>query len=852
MLVDSYAHWAERSTGHILLRPLESPWDTTKIHWWMRRSPDGTYWMHNSSCSLFDIRSPTVEMISSRLASIEASEQLIVTLSSDHRLCVELPRYHLRFTLQGNSLLSENHPGFTVDNLKTIGTFVGLRNRLVLIPPSNKLYTRRRLIVPRGKFHIVHTQDHVEVTIKTDGFKRVYYHEYEVDETLGRLVDNGDILSRFTKIYIHAITGFCLPDPLSGLTGTEMAIEELRSSSCLSFQKLQDIELRMLCKIRAIAPRREWYPSHLQTMQTIHWHPQLSFLSQHDDFVFYSSNILQHAERMVSGGQSPQQFNFTPDVRLQNRAAFRRGWCYTISLQRFPLPKDNQYSSGDRGDGAGCNCASESEVASLAAIILHPRNYVDPTQNLWAILEEWMTLNDKRKVAMEYSQEWCKPKWRQMWLTLCRQLRGIRTSSLLFPLATAMYTSPEDRQLMHTLLAFATDESLWNYNLPVSPGVPNSTAYDLSKGTKPDRAALRKILHEAADFEESPFYDAAKWDSYNLEQQRLALAHFKEELELQVQDAVARLIAQWPCENPQTPRRSNGSSWIFGLQEVMDKIRGCFASWYRNSVLYQHIAEVQPILTAISLRSTRLSSLPYNVRLSEQAPHQKGLETGTVSLLSLIGQRTPPTLPPPPSQISGIFTMASRIPHTSTDLEPELTGLFTLFQNSRDCLLQKYGEQLDASRQAMARQPIPTLSEPPTESECKDHVIACESHFNKTLSIILNALQPLKAQEQTLAADLWPRLTLRTILSLLSHITRGCLSELWRDTLMRLADSLLIVQRARRLHTLTIAGDKLSLERELQNVVPEDECHAEWQLVQVLSIYPTTHIVHNPSFSAID
>lgn len=788
-------------------------------------------------------------MISSRLASIEASEQLLVTLSSDHRLCVELPRYHLQFTLQGNSLLSENHPGFTVDSPKTIGTFVGLRNRLVLVPPSNKLCTRRRLIVPCGKIHIVRTQDHVEVTIDTDGSKHVSYHEYEVDETLGRLVDNGDMLSRFTKIYIHAITSFCLPDPLSGLTGTEMAIEELRSSSCLSFQRLQDPELRMLCKIRAVAPRREWYPSHLQTMQTIHWHPELSFLYQHDDFVFYSSIILQHAERMLSGGLSSQWVDFIPDVRLQDRAAFRRGWCYTVSLQRFPLLEDIQYSSGDRGDGASCNYASESEVASLAAIILRPRNYVHPARNLWAIFDGWGTLNDKCEVAVEYSHEWCKPKWCQMWLTLCRQLRGIRTSSLLFPLSVAAYTSPEDHQLVHTLLAFATDGSLWTYNLPVLQGVPDSTAYDLSKGTEPDHAALHKILREAADSEESPFYDAAEPGSF---EQWLAYAQFKAELELQAQDAATQLIDQWPCENPQTPRRSDGSSWVFPLQEVMDKIRDCFASWYRNYVLYQYIAEVQPILTAISLRSAHLPSLPYNVRLSEQAPHQKGLEIGTVSLLSLIGQRTPPTLPPPPRQISGIFTMSSRIPHTSIDLEPELSRLFASFQNSRDCLLQRYGEQLDASRQAMSSQPIPILSESPTESECKDHVIACESHFNKTLSIVLNALQPLKAQEQILAADLWPRLTSRTILSLLSHTTIGCLSELWRDTLMRLADSLLIVQRARRLHTLTIAGDKLSLERELQNVVLEDECHAEWQLVQVLSISSTTHIVHNPSFSATD
>lgn len=828
----------ERPAGHIELRPIESPWDTAETRWRMRRRLDGTYQMHNSSCSLLDIRSPTVYMISSRLASIEASEHLIVTRSSDRRLSVDLPRYRLQFSLRGNDLLSENHPGFIVDSVQTIGTFFGLHSQLVLAPSSGKLYARKRLIVPRGNIHIHPSQDHVEITIDAKGTKNVHYHEYEVDETLGQLVDNGDLLSRFTKIYLHAITSFCLPDPLSGLTGTEMAIEELRSSSCLSFQKLQDPEFRMLGEIRAVAPRREWYPAHCQLMQTMEWHPSISFLSQHDDFIHYSSIIMQHAERMLPHDQRRQRFDITPDVRLQDRAVFRRGWCYPASLQRFPLLEDVRYSHEERKDGSDCGHANEPEVASLSTVILHPGNFITPVGNLWEIFEEWSTLHDAREVKIEYSHKWWKPKWREIWLPLCRALRDIRTPSLLFTLSTAAYTSPRDRQLVHTLLAFATEASLWQHP-PMSAGVPNVLVYDLRKGTKPDRAALESILRGAAYFEDSPFYDATfevgRWGNRNMEQRRSAFAVFEATLESQAKEAVGQLIDQWPCENPRSPSLLDGSSWLFNLPELMPHIRGRFSSWYHNYTLHQHIAAVQRTLNTVRLRSARLSPLPYPAPLSsEEAPRREGPSLCAVSLISLIGQRDPPKLPPSPSQISGEFMTMPIAPHTHTDCD--LKPLFALFQDSCKPMLQKYGEHLEASHQAMTRQRSSTFLKSPTESECKGHVVACENQFKAALSVIVKVLEPANYQVQTFLAGLWPHLTVRTILGLLSHQTINRLSKPWRDTIMQLAYSLLIFQRARRIHLLHVANDKLSLEKELQNIVPENERNPDWQLIQVLSI----------------
>ena len=607
----------------------------------MCRSPDGTYKMYNSSLSLLDIKSKTASMVSSLLAPIEAPENLILTLSSDFRLSVELPWYRLWFRLQEGHLLSENHPGFFVDNARTIGTFIGLQSRLVLAPSSTKLYARKQLIVPSGTIRVGSSGDHVELTVDTEGAHHVSYHEYEIDKTLGQVVDNGDLLSCFTKVYIHAITSFCLPDPLSGLTGTEMAIEELRSPSCLSFQNLQDPEFCMLCKIREVAPWREWYPKHMPDMQTIHWHPHLSFLSQHDDFVLYSSIILQHANTL-SDAQSRRWFDATRDDHLQDRAMFCRVCHYAASLQRNPSPEDIQYSCGERTDNVDCDHASESEVARLSTIIRQPKYHVNPVWDLWATFKKWTLLNGTCAVETKYSHKWCRPKWSEVWLPLCFKLQGARTSSLLFTISTAAYTSPGDHQLVQMLLMLATDESLWRCKQPLFAG---ASVYDLSKGTKPDHTVLQQSILSQA-YEYSLLYDVI----IGMGAGSLSETRFNATLQSQVNNAICQLFDQWPCENPRDPTPSVGTGWLFDLLQAMREVKGHFALWYCNHALHEHIVEVQRTLDAISVRNP----LPQHpaLRLNSQAPLRRGRDPCAMSLLALTGERVPPGLPPAPTQIS--------------------------------------------------------------------------------------------------------------------------------------------------------------------------------------------------------
>ena len=96
-----------------------------------------------------------------------------------------------------------------------IGTLIGLRNKIVL---KENTSTKRMVLVPVGEISFRKRNSHTQVSIDTETVTRS--QAYNVDERLGRLIDNGSAHSKLLAAYLHALTSFCLPDPLTGRTRT--------------------------------------------------------------------------------------------------------------------------------------------------------------------------------------------------------------------------------------------------------------------------------------------------------------------------------------------------------------------------------------------------------------------------------------------------------------------------------------------------------------------------------------------------------------------------------------------------------------------------------------------------------
>jgi len=257
LFVENYAHWLDlpdsqdQSNCEIELRPLESLWESSPQNWRIHFSiAHHSEMRKESSILLLDIYKPTFSMISTRLKPLERGEYLTVTCSPEGRsLSVDLPRYMLSFLLNGEGQLeSENLPGMVIDSNQSTGTMFGLSSQLVLRPKESlamELPRSRRVIIPYGDVHFEPKGDHVGVEVLTGSQDRVQYQEYKIDTDLGCLVGNVSLVSKLYKVYLHAVSSYCLPDPLTARTGTEEALSELGSASCLSFQTLGSDEAKL-------------------------------------------------------------------------------------------------------------------------------------------------------------------------------------------------------------------------------------------------------------------------------------------------------------------------------------------------------------------------------------------------------------------------------------------------------------------------------------------------------------------------------------------------------------------------------------------------------------------------------
>ena len=281
-LVQNYTHWLDLSNSEIELRPIENPWESSTQNWRIRFSHASYSRMcREPSLFLIDIRSPTFQMISTSLRPLESANNLIITYSyNDGKLSVDLPRFRLSFFLNDSNLLeSQNLPGMVIDLNQSTGTMFGLSDQLVLRakdPIAAQLPRSRRVIIPHGELHITEHGDHVSIDVDTRSHIHVKYFEYNIDTDLGCLIGNVSLISKLYKVYLHALSSHCLPDPLTGRTGTEEALHELSSASCRSFQKLGATEIDLLGQIATLTPNRTFYPDHLKVMQRIDWSSSLA------------------------------------------------------------------------------------------------------------------------------------------------------------------------------------------------------------------------------------------------------------------------------------------------------------------------------------------------------------------------------------------------------------------------------------------------------------------------------------------------------------------------------------------------------------------------------------------------
>ncbi|KAJ6555850.1 hypothetical protein B0H19DRAFT_1376856 [Mycena capillaripes] len=848
-LVDHYTHWlllGQSTRSTVEFRPRATWWKTNTDNW---RIECCSSQMNRGTFYMVDIHSSTFQMCWDRVAALEERCYLTVTVDCKPGglLKVELPRYKLSFFVNENKdLESLDLRAMVIDINQSAGTFFGLSRQLVLRakdPNANESGhpSRRILIVPFGDLVLRISGHHVKVDVILSGGELQYF-KYDINTDLGFLKAT-TLTAGFFKILLHACTSHPLIDQLTGRTGTEEALSELTSSRSFSFQSLCDKDTALLKKIASLSPGRQFYPKHLEVMETVSWGVLLP-LAQHHAFHPLANSILQFAEELgvfrptTASASAPLALEARSE-QLHYRSASELSKLYSAEFAHFSnsCADDREYyppvNMRLRSGTTESRVVSASNAADTAALVQRWPSYLDTVSDLRRQVESWHDVSGNAGLpsAISYNKSFTQsgflpPIWCSLYTQCVNERTAIGSSKLTFTLATIAYQLPEYRSILPTLLSFASVGNAFHaYPCPNYP----DHVYDFTLGQSPLRDDLIRFMSTSAvPLEQTSFANLPKeWGETPDQFQSRCIREYNTERDRQIALAVQHLLGQWPCEQPillpQDLLRADGF-W----ERVLQRFRHCF----RNRDFHEHLGHVESLLRQ---HHGPLDS-PMEVYQLHSIPYHPTPAFRPITLHQLIqresaalGSSTPTV---PVVKLKSVFVNTTR---STAELDRILRNLSVGNAHSPNPKLhQLYIDAIERSRKKLDSQEAAPSFSTPTMNALVRYNAKCRNAVDEIMCSILSILEPQTSLPRE--AGQTPRINIRALLSeLLSFAT---LPPCWQEKLVALAQSFIRLQRSQRLlrfFNLKMAGD---LSRELANHTFErDEAFQkpEWLLIQIES-----------------
>jgi hypothetical protein len=845
LFVKEYAHWLHLRSGVVEFRPLTDQWKNCNENWSLQLNNTNTSSILPARISaknrhgltfLCDIRSPTVAMFSGQLRALEVPGYIHIHFAPTKtpEVMAELPRYRLSFVINAaHKIECQSISNMVIDERQSVGTLIGLRNQLVLRARNEQVprFSHSRLVlIPHGTLTFSdNAHHHTSVEVKNDGDRWISYHQYWVDHTLGRLTSTADLHSRLYKIHLHAVTSHCLPDPLTGRTGTEEALDELACGASMSFQTMTSDNAKRLQEIACLTPKHEYYPKGMRCMQTVYW-SSLPPLAQHYGFHALTQSILKYAcsVEVFQGpaGADLKQLLAPRHELLQSRAAQRLNKLYPHDvLPSLPTLSfhcsDVDYVSRDRNPDS----ATQDENAAFWASSLVGRQLARPTYvslDLLSVLEQWKHIKGPSdQLTLTYNSAWLTaPDLPDQWLSLyniCRlhHNKTIRYK-MAFTLSSMAFANEDLRGLVPVLVAFATHTNLQQ----VSP--PECDFYDLSDGYDPEKATVQKhVLDAAYSFEESPS-DRLTRDPYETDdafrlRQIIDFDDNKKKIAEQLTESIMVCLGS---QSYLSSSDVSGHFWEwYDLAACLMKVNAYVASCSNNRQLREHMRCVQSVIGASSSPlGVTMSSAEVSMRFSPamRRGHQSGNIVNLSNLLCYpnfpVVEKQLPVSPPE----GGLRQTVLLTNMTSLgDL------LADLYNHTQQPVRHHFGTDLKDSYNDLL------LQHPPKGIGCLPHLTAlegyrqqCKHYMGRVYNSIKTTLRPSPSQLADSVLEisgLWPRLTRRTLLSRLSYVYRGALTPSAKETLVAQARAVLSYQHSQRLLEAAVHCQVEDFFKELDN-----------------------------------
>lgn len=654
-MADFY-HWLDLETGDIEFRPVENRWQSSASSWYLTvdRQQPGHYTMRRGGKTLIDLHSGLSSQIFNTLGTLDNRGYIHIMQSADGTIEAELIRLRLRFFINRDGLLECKEFAATVDSNQDIGCFYGLVNKLVL-KDSAKEATGRSVVVPYGGITISQNTPCALVTITPlQKESCVRYFRYRLNEHLRTLQGPHDILPSLYRCYLHAITGYVLPDPFTGRLGTDEALRGLRQQCLKSAAPLDTDCISMLNNMAALTPTRNLYPEHLREMQTVRWNSSLSQLSQHDEFYVVTEDIIRYTSRFSSFhmGISQEKPYCCGDSGLLERARkINSRWrCGDFGGTPAPSREEVIYKARD----VYCSSERGQRVYETASLIrdwpakVHCADILQESEN-------WETISAKEldgTCTGEYNLSFTD-SFGSLY-NFCRHSKQGRDSFKLMSLFSMVsFGNATNAGLIRAFLAIAFSGQFQDLSIPSSQNPKVSFPFHLSAGEDFVLEDIQKAIKDScAPFRASNTY-LQTWEEAEIAQ--AASDNHNREVSAMVDECCRQIESQWPCISPVLQRSSEIRR--IDLAKASRLCRELCKTWRKNEFVMSDIRVVQKRLQAFQTSEVRQYTVDPPCRHVEPKSSLVPSQRSKHSWLPGSPQASPPI--GRPCQLSGTATCLS-------------------------------------------------------------------------------------------------------------------------------------------------------------------------------------------------
>ena len=833
--VEDYVHWYDGDGGYVEFRPAEEPWVPSDSNWRLHKIAAQDIWqLSKEGLHLINVESPTAKLLSEFLEPIEKPPKVHCIFNPvSSGLHIDIPRLRLEFSLQSgcSSIQSRQYCGMSIDADQSLDTLLGLQNKLVMVHETSG---DRLVLVPEGNVSWYRDGDHVAVNIGWQPESRV--HAFSIDRQRGRLADNSSLQSKLHLCYLHALTSFCLPDPLTQRTGTEEALSILRSGSVRSFDQLQPENCEILAKIAALTPERRYYPENERVMQSVYWCHNLGYLAQHGGFYLEVVEILKQDHRMRifhpdTSVKHPSLPHIEADLlkREQIRSsAFRVSG---FGAEDHALEYDQHYSSLDRSH----NSPSCSDVYTLCRMVhdeipcVRNDSFRGLASSLWAYLCQSGTIcgpdvsfNDK---VLTYDAEFILQPSKlvsKYWCSIHRILSStsprLNRFRVMMWLATLAFSGKIDMFVLEALASL--------YVAPVECSLDSlsNKSFMLGKGYNMRKEDIRPLLLSAALVQtpESDLHPMPHEGNLAFKRRKKAIKDSNKDMALT--KFLSHLREEWPSREPRLP-----SSWdsprfpaYFDTRKAMDQVCEQFAIWYDNREFRQYINEIASVMSRYPVQPVIMQ--PISPPYDQEPALQRQLFVCIDDILGPV-----PDIDMEPPRLCNV--LESRSSYGSPALRT-LGLVEELERLSKSKYEMGYVEQLRSSiksLQKVSQTEHVTLDMGTLQEIISNYQAECESYSERVYAIIVSRML-LSGRTSEPGVEEMPNQTILSLLSRIGHFPRVSptlllsqlsrhrwyrLSKQWKDAFVAYGCSLTSLQQAKRLANLM--GHHGDFIRELQN-----------------------------------